>query len=138
MGCNEVILLDTHVLLWLRSGNENIGKNALSSIEEAYRQSKLYISAISFWEIALLKEKGRITLAHQVSAWRKSVIAEGITEIPVDGEIGIRSNQLSGFHPDPADRIITTTAMLSGIRLYTADEKILNWDSQDFVIDVRY
>ena len=51
---------------------------------------------------------------------------QGLIEIPVDGEIGIRANALQDFHPDPADRIIVATA-LNGRRLVTADERILDW-----------
>ena len=52
-----------------------------------------------------------------------------LTEIPVNGEIGIRANNLPNFHPDPADRIIVATA-LEGHRLLTADELILRVERQ--------
>ena len=53
-------------------------------------------------------------------------ISQGLIEIPVDGEIGIRANALTDFHADPADRIIVATAM-NGHQLVTADRRILNW-----------
>lgn len=49
-------------------------------------------------------------------------------EIAVDGEIGITAATLQGFHGDPADRLITSTALVRGDRLLTADGKILDWE----------
>jgi PIN domain nuclease of toxin-antitoxin system len=34
---------------------------------------------------------------------------------------------MSNFHPDPADRFIIATALLSGAALITADKQILEW-----------
>ncbi len=46
--------------------------------------------------------------------------------LPVDNTIALRSVSLPGtFLPDPADRIITATAMTMGFALLTRDEKIL-------------
>ncbi|MCY4648851.1 MAG: hypothetical protein OXC98_00560 [bacterium] len=48
---------------------------------------------------------------------------------PVDDEIAIRAADLGdeGFHSDPADRIITATAIVGGFRLATADSMITGW-----------
>ena len=72
----------------------------------------------------MLLDKGRITLPDDVVPWRASLLADGVIEIPVNGDIGIRANRLPNFHRDPADRIIVATA-LEGHRLITADELIL-------------
>ena len=74
----------------------------------------------------MLREKGRIRYPEDVSLWRREQLGQGLVEIPVDGEIGIRTCGLPDFHPDPADRIIVATA-LGGHRLVTADERILAW-----------
>ncbi|XOF35205.1 MAG: PIN domain-containing protein [Candidatus Electrothrix sp. YB6] len=45
--------------------------------------------------------------------------------MPVDNTIALRSVALPGaFHADPADRIITATALTTGSALVTKDEKI--------------
>lgn len=84
------------------------------------------MSAITFWEVAMLHAKGRLSLLRDVDSWRASLLEEGLVEIPVDGEIGIRAASLSGLDGDPADRLIVATA-LGGFRLVTADRKILDW-----------
>ena len=67
-----------------------------------------------------------MTLLRDIGSWRMDLLREGLIEIPVDGDIGIRANALADFHADPADRIIVATAM-GGHRLVTADERILAW-----------
>ena len=84
------------------------------------------MSAISFWEMGMLQAKGRIIYPEDVGVWRREQLRQGLIEIPVDGEIGIRANTLADFHADPADRLIVATA-LQGHDLVTADERILNW-----------
>ena len=84
------------------------------------------MSAISFWEISLLHSKRRLALLQDVGAWRRRLLREGLKEIPVDGEIGIRAVELADFHADPADRVIVSTA-LDGHQLVTADRSILDW-----------
>ena len=43
------------------------------------------------------------------------------------GQIGILAGELDGLPGDPADRIITATALLRGHTLLTADQRILGW-----------
>ena len=74
----------------------------------------------------MLSDKGRLNVARDIFSWRSGLLEDGLIEIPVNGEIGIRANNLPNFHPDPADRIIVATA-LEGHRLLTADEPILRW-----------
>ena len=94
------------------------------------------MSAMSFWEMAMLKSKGRISFPEDVGRWRLEQLGQGLIEIPVDGDIGIRANALADFHADPADRIIVATA-LGGHRLVTADERILAWGGSLDRLDAR-
>lgn len=121
-----MILLDTHVLLWLRSGDRRLGAGARSEIERAWRAGEVCVSAISFWEVAQLKAKGRIRFPEEVAEWRREQIEQGVVEVAVDGEIGIRAANLPGLVADPADRLIVATA-LGGHRLVTADRRLIDW-----------
>lgn len=105
-------------------------------MEEGLRDASLAASAISFWEIAMLHEKGRMDLGQDVRAWRTRLLEDGLAEIPVDGDIAVRANELTGFHADPADRLIVATA-LGGHRLVTADKRILSWSGRVSRLDAR-
>ena len=77
----------------------------------------------------MLQEKGRIDLGQYVRTWRTRLLNDGLIEIPVDGDIAIRANELTDLHADPADRLIVATA-LGGHTLLTADDRILSWSGR--------
>ena len=132
-----MILLDTHAALWLRAGDAKLGSLARSENPAGPGDAQeVAMSAMSFWEMAMLRAKGRIGFSEDVGRWRLEQLGQGLIEIPVDGDIGIRANALADFHADPADRIIVATA-LSGHRLVTADERILSWVGSLARLDAR-
>jgi len=124
-GSPRVILLDTHVLVWVRQGSSRVGRRAVRRIDAALRAGSLGVSAFSFWEIAMLVSQGRLGLRVTVDQFRSATLSAGVTERPVDGAIAILSTHLDGLHGDPADRIIVATALAHGATLVTADERIL-------------
>ena len=81
------------------------------------------MSAVSFWEMPMLREKGRIEYADDVSLWRLEQLGQGLIEVPVDGEIGIRANELINSRAYRADRIIVATAM-NGHQLVITDRPV--------------
>ena len=131
-----MIILDTHVLIWSRFEEDLIGPDSTRLIGQALQANEMAISAFSFWEIAMLHEKGRMLLLRDIGSWRRELLGQGLIEIPMDGDIGIRANALADFHADPADRIIVATAM-GGHRLVTADERILAWGGSLDRLDAR-
>lgn len=125
-----MILLDTHVFLWLVTNDPKLGKETSQLINEAVVQSKLIISAISFWEIAMLALKNRITLPIATEEMRRETLQNGLQEIPLKGDIGILAAHLIDFHADPADRFIVATAIYLNATLLTVDQKILDWSGK--------
>ena len=121
-----MILLDTHVLVWLSEANPRLGADAIVQIDAAFQADKLAVSAISFWEVAMLVSKGRIRMDMDLSIWRNDLLEQGVIELPVTGEIGIKAAGLESFHGDPADRLIAATALQHSLTLLTADEKLLS------------
>ncbi|MCY4533919.1 MAG: hypothetical protein OXB91_01040 [Bryobacterales bacterium] len=94
-------LLDTHVLLWLRTGDARLGSLALREIDRAWHVGEVAVSAITFWEVALLHQKRRIAFEGDVSLWRREQLEQGLVEVPVGGEIRGPGQQLGRFPRRP-------------------------------------
>jgi PIN domain nuclease of toxin-antitoxin system len=137
MGCGKMLILDTHALVWVDEGNARLGKSAIKRIDSALAEGQLGVAAISFWEIAMLVGKGRLSMKTDLGIWRSELLQAGLVELPLDGEIAIRAGQMDTFHGDPADRMIVATAIVTSAELLTADDKILSWDRYYHAIDAR-
>lgn len=122
-----MILLDTHVLVHYARDDKKLGKRALSRIDRAIERDELFVSALSFWEIAMLVAKHRLALETTVSGFRAATLGQGILELPIDGEIAIAAGELPAAHGDPADRMLVATTMVRGLTLITADDVLLQW-----------
>ncbi len=132
-----MIVLDTHALVWLAEGSPKLGKKSRLLMDEALKAENLFVSVISFWEVAMLVEKRRLEMHMSVDAWRKSLIENGLKEVALTGDMAIYSAQLNNFHGDPADRMIVSTAISLTATLCTADEKILSWNQSLMRLDAR-
>lgn len=120
------LLLDTHIALWLDSGNQKLGTSR-GTIEAAWRNgSQLFLSAVSVWEIALLVEKGFIELDLPVSAWVDRFLSSpGVAAMPLDHKAAALAYNLGDFdHRDPADRLLIASAIGRDCALVTHDDRI--------------
>ena len=122
-----MLMLDTHVLLWFRHDRRRLGRQTLAAIDAAWANQEVVVSVITFWEVAMLRDKGRIAFIDDVGLWRQDLLAAGLHEIPVDGPTAIAAGSLSYPRGDPADRLIIATAMVGNHQLATFDHAILAW-----------
>jgi PIN domain nuclease of toxin-antitoxin system len=120
-----MILLDTHILVWLLIAPENLSHKARKVIVTAREAGALAISAISLWEVAWLVENKRIEVDVSVGSFVKKC-ASYVEVLPITQEIAVRSVQFPKSYPnDPQDRIIGATAIVEGIGLLTHDKLIV-------------
>lgn len=124
-----MIVLDTHVLIWAVDGDRRLGATARALVEESTKTDRVAVSAITPWEIAMLAEKGRLRLGREVRSWIDDALAlPGIFLAPIEPAVAIDSVSLpGGFHADPADRFIISTARHFDAPLVTADRAILSY-----------
>ncbi|HEV3420115.1 MAG TPA: type II toxin-antitoxin system VapC family toxin [Candidatus Acidoferrum sp.] len=120
-----MILLDTHVVVWLAFDQEQISKKARNAIDDARKNADgLAISDITLLELATLASKGRIRLDISLESFLQEVEARFIV-LPISGRACARITGLPASYPkDPADRIIGATALVEGLYLLTADREI--------------
>jgi len=125
MGQSQVILLDTHVVLWLSTEPAKLSNKARSAIEVARRNGEgLAISDITLLELATLANKGRIRLSLSLESFLQEVEARFVV-LPISGRACARAMGLPTAYPkDPADRFIGATALVEGLSLISADREI--------------
>jgi len=125
----ELLLLDTHVWLWLVAGRPDLSTEARHTINEAAAAGALRIAAISLWEIALLASRGRIVLGKSIGLWLEEALTDpGPAIDPLTPQIAIESCALPDvFHRDPTDRLIVATARVANATLMTRDRRILDY-----------
>jgi PIN domain nuclease of toxin-antitoxin system len=122
-----LILVDTHVVVWLAFDQTRISKKARVAIDEARQAGRgLAISDISLLELTMLSNKGRIHLEISLESFLTEIERRFIV-LPISGRICVRALTLPPSYPkDPADRIIGATALVEGLSLLTADREIRN------------
>lgn len=130
MGGRALILIDTHALIWLDRDDTSLGQISRKLADEALRDEALAVSAVTFWEIAMLIVKGRFAMDVDLERWRLDLIGAGLVELPLDGKIGVAAARLDDLHGDPADRFILATANANDAVLLTADRHLLAWPGQ--------
>lgn len=131
------LLLDTHVLVWMILASRRVGTHAQRAINRGLDKDGVFVSAVSFYEIARLIEARR--LSNRASAWeiRERALREGVTEIPLDGKQAMDAAGLFTLTGDPMDRFIVATARDQGATLVSADEAILGWAGDVLRMDAR-
>ena len=120
-----MILVDTHVAVWLALEPAKLSRRAAAAIKQARQDdSGIGIAAFSLWEIAMLVDRGRVEINVSIESFLRGVELSCIV-LPLTGKIAAKSMDMGkGYPKDPADRIIGATALVEGLPLVTRDEKI--------------
>jgi PIN domain nuclease of toxin-antitoxin system len=120
-----VILLDTHVVVWLAFDQDQLSRKARTAIDDARRNAAgLAISDITLLELATLASKGRIHLHISLESFLREVESRFVV-LPMSGKGCARAMGLPETYPkDLADRMIAATALVEGLLLLTADRQI--------------
>jgi PIN domain nuclease of toxin-antitoxin system len=119
-----VIVLDTHILVWLAAASERLGSAAREALSGG---SELAISTVSIQEIAYLVTSGRVGLDRPLKRWVTDVLSvHDIRPIAPSVSVALRAGSLDGetFPGDPADRLIYATAVEHDAQLATADARL--------------
>ncbi len=121
-----MIVVDTHIIIWHALRPEMLSQKAKDAIDTANNTDGIIFCDISLWEIAMLIHKKRLILDVDYLKFIELVfdsnqyILKGISPEIAD----LSSNLFAKDNKDPADRIITATAMVEKTKLVTADNKL--------------
>lgn len=115
-------LLDTHVILWWFTTPEKISIKAQNIIRE--KTNTIFLSSASFWEMAIKKSLGRLTLPHNLI---EAVTAESFKILPIMPEDGLGIVDLPLLHTDPFDRLLIIQAKRNDLIMITRDAKMMEY-----------
>ena len=130
---SDALLLDTHIALWLDSGDERLRPATRSLIDDFWQHGgTVLLSAVSVWEIALLVDTNRIELDVPIEAWVTRFLGRpGMHGVPLTHDAAARSYRLHHLeHRDPADRLLIATAIELGCALVTYDGRIARFGNR--------
>lgn len=122
------LLLDTHVVIRWMAEPKKLSKNQARALEEAVRlRQPVAISAITPIEIALLFTDGSLRIKTTTAAelFEELSANPAFRMLPLSFEIAEEVLKIGRALRDPADRVITATARVHGLRLITSDQRIV-------------
>ena len=70
-----MILLDTHVLIWMSSDPARLSSKARQKIMEARRNTGLAAASITLWELAWLAEHQRVLFSGSVESFGRETVS---------------------------------------------------------------
>ncbi len=114
-------LLDTHALLWyLNNSNQlsDIARNIINS------ENDISVSIISFWEIALKKNLGKLSFSCSINEIENLCLKKNIKILPIKSSHLDELSNLAPIHNDPFDRLIIAQTIIENFTLITKDHVI--------------
>ena len=114
-------LLDSHILIWLDTGNERL---TLSIREKLRNAEQRYLSAATAWELALKQAAGKLQLRATISSMLTTF---RLQELPVLIRHGERAAALPLHHGDPFDRMLVAQTLEENLILVTADRRMTEY-----------
>lgn len=123
-----MILLDTHVLVWMVSDSSRLSRDAACELRKAEQNGELAIASITLWELALLYHHGRLRTSGSIESAIRTILEKSqVQVIEITPEIAALTTTFPDNYPkDPGDRLIGATARAYGLTLITQDERILS------------
>ena len=115
-----MVLLDTHVLLWMLFDEGKLSHRAL----ETLKHNDLCISIASIWELAIKTSLEKLKLPRTLHEIAGACDHMGIDIIGISLKDCECLQKLPWIHRDPFDRIIVSHAIAENIPLVTHDANI--------------
>ena len=120
-----MLLVDTHLLLWASGEPLRLSPKARRLLDD--RDSQLWFSAASLWEVAIKHGLGRADFRVEPRRLRRGLIDNGWHELAISSEHAVATLDLPPIHKDPFDRMLVAQARVEGLALVTSDEVVARY-----------
>lgn len=118
-------LLDTHTLLWYLNNSEQLSDTAKNTINN---EKNVSVSIISFWEIALKKNLGKLKISCSIEELENLCSKKNIKILPINSAHLDKLSNLPPIHNDPFDRLIIAQAIIENLIIITKDKIIPKYE----------
>lgn len=110
------LLLDTHVALWMATGDERLGLALRQVISD--EAGAVFVSVASLWEMRIKANLGKL---HLPAAFTEGLAGSGLAILPVNTAHINALDGMPAHHNDPFDRMLVAQARVEGMTLVSAD-----------------
>lgn len=115
------ILLDSHTLIWLYTGNERLSKKARETIENT--QNECFLSLASIWEMSLKIRLGKMSVGGvPLAQFVADLVENGIQILGVELPHILKIQTMEFHHRDPFDRMLISQAISENMNLVSVDK----------------
>lgn len=120
-------LIDTNILLWAVAEPKKLSYQSIEIITN--RENDIYVSLISFWEIAIKKSIGKLEFKSTISELEEIIISKDFKILNLDTQsIEIVQDlpfyqENNNTHKDPFDRLIISQAIRNEFSIISSDAK---------------
>ena len=112
------ILLDTHTFIWLSEDDQNLPDSLRETIENT---DKVFVSIVSFWEISIKLNIGKISLRDDFNSIESRFNSTRFILLPISIKDTLQLSQLPMHHKDPFDRILIAQAIHRSLVIASRD-----------------
>lgn len=119
MSPDGPILLDTHVIIWMATGDPRLKRIDQAALADPDRP--LIVSAVAAFELADLQRRGRVEMTETLDFLQDHMDFE---IVPLPADCWRLAVDLPQIHRDPVDRMLVAHALAGGFTLATADANI--------------
>ena len=123
------LLLDTHIFLWLITGDSRITEAMKADILNP--ANEVYLSVVSIWEISVKYQLDRLPLPEPPQSYLPTQRQRHhIASLNLDEASISQLTRLPSIHRDPFDRMLVCQALEQDLTIVTVDEMLQSYPAQ--------
>lgn len=112
-------LIDTQILIWYLNGDSQLSEYFKNEIQN--QDNEIFVSMVSFWEIALKKNTGKLNMPYSTVQLMKFCDVYQFQVLPIEEFSLDKLEQIPFIHKDPFDRLLIATCLSKSLILISSD-----------------
>lgn len=113
------LLLDTHALIWLGEGSQELSARSLEALE--LPTNIKFVSTATFWEMAIKIQLSKLQLKRSLAEIIREIEESDVIILPVLSAHTLRIEQMPLLHRDPFDRMLIAQALAEDFTLVSKE-----------------